>query len=168
MGLSAAYVKEGKRTQAIDEAVALAKYPNVSIKLSAAPSYTEEPYPFRDMTPFIRKCFEAFGAQRCYWGTDMTNSLAKATYNQRIRHFEEFDFMSEADKDLVMRSRPPRPPRLGCLMRVVVGWAKAPSRRAHAAEHIERMSRAACPDSVGEPLQRRGTLRFAHPTGWPA
>jgi len=33
------------------------------------------------------------------------------------------------------------------------------SRRAHAAEHIERMSRAACADSVG-------TLRFAHPTNY--
>jgi predicted TIM-barrel fold metal-dependent hydrolase len=103
MGLSNAYVKEGKRAQAIDEAITLAKYPNVSIKLSSASAYSEEAYPFRDMTPFIRKCFDAFGPRRCYWGTDMTNSLAKASYRQRIAHFtEELTFLSEADRDWVM------------------------------------------------------------------
>jgi len=39
----------------------------------------------------------------CYWGTDLTNALAKATYRQRITHFtEELDFLSEDDKDWVM------------------------------------------------------------------
>ncbi len=35
---------------AIDQAIALAKYPNVSIKLSGAVGNSLEPYPFRDMT----------------------------------------------------------------------------------------------------------------------
>jgi hypothetical protein len=47
--------------------------------------------------------FEAFGRERCYWGTDMTNSLDKATYRQRVTHFTEaLDFLSEEDKDWVM------------------------------------------------------------------
>jgi hypothetical protein len=33
-------------------------------------------------------------------GTDLTNSLAKASYRQRMAHFsEELDFLSEDDKD---------------------------------------------------------------------
>jgi hypothetical protein len=55
------------------------------------------------MTPFIRRCFDAFGPRRSFWGTDMTNSFSKATYRQRVTHFtEELDFLSEDDKDWVM------------------------------------------------------------------
>jgi predicted TIM-barrel fold metal-dependent hydrolase len=103
MGLSGETVNAGKRTAMIQQTVGLAKYPNVSVKLSSAPAYTPQAYPFRDMTPIIRSCFDAYGPQRCYWGTDITNSLAKATYQQRIVHFtQELGFLSEEDKDWVM------------------------------------------------------------------
>jgi predicted TIM-barrel fold metal-dependent hydrolase len=94
---------ERRIPQAIDAVVALAKYPNVSVKLSSAPTYSFEPYPWRDMTEHIKRCFDAYGPQRCYWGTDLTNAFAKSTYGQRITHFtEELPFLSEADKDWVM------------------------------------------------------------------
>jgi predicted TIM-barrel fold metal-dependent hydrolase len=103
MGVNLEIAKAGRIPDAIDQSVALAKYPNVSVKLSAAPAYSSEPYPFRDMTPHIRRLFDAFGPQRCYWGTDMTNSFAKASYRQRVAHFtEELGFLSEEDKDWVM------------------------------------------------------------------
>ena len=103
MGLSGEAVKAGKLAGAIDQTVALARYPNVSVKLSSAPAHSSEPYPFRDMTSVIRRVFDAFGPQRSYWGTDITNSLPKATYRQRIVHFtEDLGFLSEADKDWVM------------------------------------------------------------------
>jgi predicted TIM-barrel fold metal-dependent hydrolase len=87
----------------VAQTIGLAKYPNVSVKLSGSPGYSSEAYPFRDMTPFIRGCFDAYGPQRCYWGTDMTNSLAKATYPQRIKHFTEaLGFLSEEDQYWVM------------------------------------------------------------------
>jgi len=88
---------------AIDQAIALAKYPNVGIKLSGAPGNSLEPYPFRDMTVYLQRLFDAYGPERCYWGTDITNSFAKATYRQRVTHFtEELSFLSESDKDWVM------------------------------------------------------------------
>ena len=88
---------------AITQTVALAKYPNVSCKVSASPGLSEEAYPFADMKPHLKRVFEAFGRERCYWGTDMTNSFAKATYRQRITQFTEtLDFLTEEDKDWVM------------------------------------------------------------------
>jgi len=66
---------------AIDQAIALSKYPNVSVKLSGAVGNSLEPYPFRDIT----------------------NSFAAASYRQRVTHFtEELSFLSESDKDWVM------------------------------------------------------------------
>lgn len=103
MGVRADVMKAGKLADAIDQTLLLAKYPNVSVKLSAAPNNSTEAYPFRDFLPHIRRLFDAFGPQRCYWGTDLTNGYDKATYRQRITHFtEDLPFLSEADKDWVM------------------------------------------------------------------
>ena len=103
MGLSVDLVKEGKAAEAIAATASLAKYPNVSVKLSAAANYSQDGYPFRDMTPHIKRLFEAFGPQRCHWGSDMTNGFDKATYPQRITHFtEELPFLTEADKDQIL------------------------------------------------------------------
>jgi predicted TIM-barrel fold metal-dependent hydrolase len=88
---------------AIDQSVSLAKYPNVCVKFSGVVGNSVEPYPFRDMTVHVKRLFDAFGPQRCHWGTDITNSLAKASYRQRITHVtEELSFLSESDKDWVM------------------------------------------------------------------
>lgn len=103
MGLLQHMVKAGTVAQNIDETIALAKFPNVSVKVSAAPTYSTEHYPFADMNDHIRHVVKAFGPQRCYWGTDMTNSFDKASYRQRVAHFtEELSFLSEDDKDWIM------------------------------------------------------------------
>jgi len=103
MGVSTAIVRSGKMQEAIDASVALAKFPNVSVKLSSAPLFSSESYPFRDVTSHIRRLFDAYGPRRCHWGTDVTNSYAKASYRQRVTHFtEELSFLSEDDKDWIM------------------------------------------------------------------
>ena len=103
MSLNQDIAKEGRIAPAIDEVVKLAKFPNVSVKVSSAPNFSHEPYPWRDTFDAIKRCFDAYGPRRCYWGTDLTNSLAKATYRQRITQFtEELPFLSEQDKDWVM------------------------------------------------------------------
>jgi predicted TIM-barrel fold metal-dependent hydrolase len=103
MSLMQETAAERRIPRAIDAVVALAKYPNVSVKLSSAPTYSMEGYPWRDMSEPIKRCFDAFGPRRCYWGTDLTNAFDKSTYRQRITHFtEELPFLSEDDKDWVM------------------------------------------------------------------
>ena len=88
---------------AIDASAALAKYQNVSVKFSGAVGNSLDPYPFRDMTGHLKRLFDAYGPQRCHWGTDITNSLASATWRERITHItEELSFLSEGDKDWVM------------------------------------------------------------------
>jgi predicted TIM-barrel fold metal-dependent hydrolase len=88
---------------AITETVAMAKYPNISVKISSSPGLSREPYPFRDVAIHLKRCFDAYGPQRCYWGTDITNSYARASYRQRVTQFtEELNFLSESDKDWVM------------------------------------------------------------------
>jgi predicted TIM-barrel fold metal-dependent hydrolase len=102
MGVSGAMAPD-KVAEGIGQTAALAKYPNVSAKVSASPGLSRQPYPFKDVAEHVKRVFDAYGPQRSYWGTDLTNSYAKASYRQRITQFtEELPFLSESDKDQVM------------------------------------------------------------------
>ena len=80
----------------------LAKLPNVAVKATGAPGYSGEAYPFGDMTPHLRRVFDAFGPRRCYWGTDLTAAPNKSTYRQRVTHFTEtLDFLSDGRVTMV-------------------------------------------------------------------
>jgi len=103
MGVNLAITKEGRTAEVIGHAVALAKYPNVSIKMSNLVNASLEPYPFRDLNDHLQRVFDAYGPRRCHWGTDLTAGYARATWSQRVTHFtEELKFLSESDKDWVM------------------------------------------------------------------
>jgi len=103
MGLLLRMAKEGTVARNIENTAGLAKFPNVSVKLSSVPPYSAESYPFRDVAPYVQRLFDAFGPERCYWGTDITNSWGKASYRERVTHFtEELGFLSEQDKDWIM------------------------------------------------------------------
>jgi predicted TIM-barrel fold metal-dependent hydrolase len=103
MGLSQAMLKDNTIAATLDQTVALAKYPNVSCKVSASPGVSNEPYPYRDVTPHLKRVFDAYGPQRCYWGSDLTNTFSKGPYRQRVTHFtEELSFLTDSDKDWIM------------------------------------------------------------------
>ncbi len=103
LGVTMESVKDGSLKTRIAETIALAKYPNVSVKLSSTPLYSAQTYPWQDMNDSIQRVFDAYGSRRCHWGSDMTNSFDKGSMIQRINHFtEELRFLSETDKDWIM------------------------------------------------------------------
>src|SRR2546430_3812768 len=46
------------------ELLALAKHPNVAVKATGAPSYSSEPYPYRNIHGYLRQIYDAFGPER--------------------------------------------------------------------------------------------------------
>jgi len=96
---------QGKKDDAafehLPQLLAMARRPNVAVKASALPSYSNEPYPYRGLHPHIRRVFDAFGPRRMFWGTDLTR--LPCSYRQAVTFFtEELPWLSAADKDLVM------------------------------------------------------------------
>jgi len=82
---------------------ALAHCPNVSVKVSALPCFSSEPYPFRNLNEPLRRVIEAFGPRRCFWGSDLSRMLEHCSYRQGVTHFtEELDFLSADDLDWIM------------------------------------------------------------------
>lgn len=105
MGVSEEFMKSDPNW--IDEidkvVVGLAKYPNISVKVSSVPLFSSQPYPWRDTIPHVQRVIDAYGPLRCHWGSDLTHTFDKATYSQRITQFtEEMPFLSENDKDWIM------------------------------------------------------------------
>jgi L-fuconolactonase len=85
----------------IAQLVALAELDNVSVKATAAPCYSTEPYPYPALHPFLRRLYDAFGPDRLFWGSDL--SRLRGSYADLVRLFrEELDFLSGADGDAVM------------------------------------------------------------------
>jgi len=100
MGLSTAL--RGKALDsAVDDLIKMARLPNVAVKVSALPCYVDEDYPFPTLHPLIRRVVAAFGAERCFWGTDLSH--LPCSYRQAVTLFtEELDFLSATDKEWIM------------------------------------------------------------------
>ena len=85
----------------LDEMLALAKLPNVAVKLSGAPSTSSQAYPYTNVHSYLKRIIDAFGPQRCFWGTDITRM--PISYRQCVTLFtEEMPWLKGRDLELVM------------------------------------------------------------------
>jgi predicted TIM-barrel fold metal-dependent hydrolase len=85
----------------LPELLALARYPNMAINATGAPSCSAEAYPYRDIHPYLRQMHEAFVAERMFWGTDITRM--PCPWHQCVTMFtEELPWLSDRDKELTM------------------------------------------------------------------
>lgn len=74
------------RDSRMAELEALAKYPNVAVKVSTLARFSVEPPPFLDIQPMLKRIHAAYGANRMLWGSDQTqpSTSSKATYRQQV------------------------------------------------------------------------------------
>jgi len=100
MGLSSAL--HGKSLEAaVANTIKLSRLPNVAVKVSALPCYVDEPYPFPTLHPLVRRVVDAFGPQRCFWGTDLSH--LPCPYKQVVTLFtEEMKSLSSSELEWIM------------------------------------------------------------------
>lgn len=80
---------------------ALARYRNVTVKVSSLPCFSTQPYPFPNLHAPIRALYDQFGPQRLMWGSDATRLTCG--YHENINLFTEaLDFLSDEDKAWIM------------------------------------------------------------------
>ena len=82
--------------------LALAAYPNTRVKISGACTLSRRPYPYDDIWNPVLRIIEAFGIDRCMWGTDWTRTSGMLTYEQGVRPFRETTRLSEGDRAKLM------------------------------------------------------------------
>jgi predicted TIM-barrel fold metal-dependent hydrolase len=82
--------------------VALAECDNVAIKISGACTLSHQPFPYPDIWEPLDEVFDAFGFERCLWGTDWTRAVALLTYEQGVEAFRITDHLSDAERSGLM------------------------------------------------------------------
>jgi L-fuconolactonase len=82
--------------------LALAALPNVSLKISGACTLSREAFPYNDLWDPLARIFDAFGMNRCMWGTDWTRATALLTYHEGVEAFRVTDRLSDSDKAALM------------------------------------------------------------------
>ena len=80
----------------------LAKRPNAVIKVSGACTLSREPYPFPDIWDPLARVFDAWGFDRCLWGTDWTRAFAVVNYEQAVEPFLRTDRLSDSERAMLM------------------------------------------------------------------
>ncbi len=100
MGLNS--VLRGKSlVPSVDNVVKLARHKNIAVKVSALPCYVDESYPFPTLHPLVRRVVDAFGPQRCFWGTDLSH--LPCPYKQVVTLFtEEMKMLSANELEWIM------------------------------------------------------------------
>jgi len=82
--------------------LALARRPNAVIKISGACTLSREPYPFADIWDPLARIFDAWGFERCLWGTDWTRAFAVVDYEQAVTPFRLTERLRESERAMLM------------------------------------------------------------------
>lgn len=86
----------------VPKVAALATLPNVSIKISGACTLSQQGYPYDDIWDPVCRLVDAFGLDRCLWGTDWTRAFAVVNYEQAVRPFVETKRLSGSERAMLM------------------------------------------------------------------
>jgi len=93
--------KDDEAFRHLDHVLALAKRPNVAVKVSCLPHYTTDRYPFRKLHPYLRRVYDTFGPKRMFWGSDL--SRLPCSYRQSLTYLtEEIPWLTASDKEWIM------------------------------------------------------------------
>jgi len=82
--------------------LALAAHDNVAVKISGACTLSHEPFPYNDIWDPLGRVFDAFGFDRCMWGTDWTRAVGMLTYKQGVDAFLVTNRLSESERAALM------------------------------------------------------------------
>ncbi len=82
----------------LPKVLALARFDNVVLKASGIATLSRQGYPFDDLWDPLARLIDAFGIDRCLWGTDWTRALAMCSYRDSVDAFRLTDRLSESDK----------------------------------------------------------------------
>ena len=72
------------------------------MKISGACTLSHEQFPYNDIWDPLGRIFDAFGFERCMWGTDWTRAVGMLTYKQGVDAFLVTDRFAETERAALM------------------------------------------------------------------
>jgi predicted TIM-barrel fold metal-dependent hydrolase len=97
----------------LEQVLTLAALDNVVMKITGACTLSHRPFPYDDIWDPVCRMIDAFGIDRCLWGTDWTRAVNLLTFKQGVDAFRATNRISGSDKAKLMGANTAR----------VYGWA---------------------------------------------
>ena len=82
--------------------LAASQLDNVAIKISGACTLSHQPFPYPDIWEPLSRVFDAYGLERCMWGTDWTRAVRVLTYEQGVEAFRVTESLSDSERATLM------------------------------------------------------------------
>ncbi len=82
--------------------LALAAFPNVTVKVSGIPVVSREPYPHADVHGIIRALYDAFGPLRLMWATDFPWILHQDGYRECLALVRDLPWLNDDDRRAIL------------------------------------------------------------------
>jgi len=101
----------------LPKVLTLAMLPHVAIKITGACTLSREEFPYNDIWDPVCRIIDAFGIDRCMWGTDWTRAVKFLTYAQGVDAFRVTNRISDGDKAKLMGGTAAR----------LYGWSPRPA-----------------------------------------
>lgn len=86
----------------LPKVIELANRDNAVIKITGACTLSRQPYPFPDIWDPLARLFDAWGFERCLWGTDWTRAFAVVNLEDAVRPFLETDRLNDSERAMLM------------------------------------------------------------------
>ena len=86
----------------LEQVLSLAQFDHVAIKISGACTLAREPFPYADIWEPLGRIFDAYGFDRCMWGTDWTRAVNLLTFAQDVEAFRVTDTLSADERSALM------------------------------------------------------------------
>jgi predicted TIM-barrel fold metal-dependent hydrolase len=86
----------------LDHVLALARHPNLVVKLTGVCTCSHRPFPYDDLWEPVGRLLDAFGIDRCLWGTDWQRATRLLSYAQSVDAFLDHWPLSATDRGALM------------------------------------------------------------------
>ncbi|MCG8602868.1 MAG: amidohydrolase [Verrucomicrobiales bacterium] len=99
-------VKGEIRQEELDRLLALADFPNTHLKVSAFYALGKKAPPYTDLGDMVRQVRDAFGSERCMWGSDCPYQVqGEHTYAASLSMItEKLGFLSAEDQENILKN----------------------------------------------------------------
>jgi len=86
----------------LPDLLALSRHPNVAVKVTGAVTLSRRHFPYDDLWEPLARLFDAFGLDRCMWGTDWTRTTPVTSYAEAVAAFRDTGRLSADERATLM------------------------------------------------------------------
>ncbi len=104
------HARDGLNGETLQKTLHLARYPNLYAKLTWLVAGSDQDHSFNDTPPLLRAVIDAYGPDRCVWGSDFPCEYytPNVTYAEHVEQFRQLPGLSDAEVEAIFSTTPGR------------------------------------------------------------